>query len=203
MPPLRLNRLLVLTFGLLTGGVFGLAWLIWRYGRREQARPARAIVVLGARVHPGGVPSAPLRARVEKAVALYRAGIAPRVLFTGGRWRTSPAEARVALELALAEGLPAEACLVEEESRTTAENAANAARLKAAGDEPAVIVSDPFHLLRAQRLFLREGLAVHTSPAWGAWERASRAQRLYWLCREGFAFLARPRLWAAGSGRRP
>src|SRR6185503_13743198 len=79
-----LQRLLLALVGVLTCGVFGLAWRVDRFGQRERAAPADALVVLGARVMPGGVPSGALLARVEKAVELYQRGLAPRLVFSGG-----------------------------------------------------------------------------------------------------------------------
>jgi len=191
-----LNRLVIWPLGLLTGGVFGLGFVVWAYGRKERAEKAAAIVVLGARVYPGGVPSGALRSRVEKAAELYHRGVAPVLLLTGGVWRDSPAEAVVARALAVAHGVPESACVLETESRTTEENARNAAAmLRERGALPAVVVSDPFHLLRARQLFRRHGVAVQTSPAWGMWREDPWYERLYWVFREAFALLLRPRLW--------
>ena len=193
---LRPERLLTLLLGVLTFGAFGLAFLVASYGRRDRAQRAGAIVVLGARVFEGGVPSDALRARVEQAVALYQRGIAPVVVFTGGPRPGIPSEAEVAQRLAVEAGLPRGACVLEAESRTTAENARFAARiLRARGALPAVVVSDGFHLLRARQLFLREGLAVLTSPAEAAWRNRPPVEHLYWYIREGFALLFQPRLW--------
>ncbi|MCI0569826.1 MAG: YdcF family protein [Myxococcaceae bacterium] len=81
---------------------------------RERAHPADVLVVLGARVRRSGEPSLALRARVEKAVALYRAAVAPRLLFSGGLGSHPPSEARAAATLAVSLGVPPEACVLEE-----------------------------------------------------------------------------------------
>ena len=55
--------------------------LIW--ARRDTAEPSSAIVVLGAAQYLGR-PSPVLRARLDHAIELWRRGLAPRVIFTGG-----------------------------------------------------------------------------------------------------------------------
>ncbi|RYZ42332.1 MAG: YdcF family protein [Myxococcaceae bacterium] len=195
--PGHLRRGVVVVAGVLTGGVFGLAWWVDRFGRREQAGPADALVVLGARVLPGGVPSGALVARVEQAAALYHRGVAPRVLLSGGVGVHPPSEARVMWDLAVEAGVPASACVLEEQSHSTDDNARFSARvLRERGWRRVVVVSDPYHLLRARQCFRREGLEVATSPApiegrMRAWDRC------YWTVREAFALLLWPGLLLA------
>ncbi|RKG99538.1 YdcF family protein [Corallococcus sp. CA053C] len=202
--PGRVRRGVLLAAGVLTGGVFGLAWWVHRFGQRDHAGRADALVVLGARVLPGGVPSGALVARVEQAAALYHRGVAPWLLLSGGVGAQAPSEARVMLGLAVEAGVPASACVLEEESRTTEGNARFSVRLlRERGARRVVVVSDPYHLLRARQCFRREGLEVATSPAPIA-GRMRAVDRGYWTVREAFALLLRPRLlWARAPGRSP
>jgi len=55
----------------------------WEQGSREDARPADAIVVLGAAQY-NGRPSPLFQARLDHAVELYKRGIAPWLILTGG-----------------------------------------------------------------------------------------------------------------------
>lgn len=188
---MNLRRALVIALGLLTLGVFGLALYVWLAGRHERARRVPAIVVLGAQVRPDGSPSPALQARMQKAVTLYRAGMAPLLVLSGGEVDGRPAEARVMAGLAEAAGIPPEALLLEASSRSTFENARLTAELLRERDiDQAVLVSDPFHLLRARQQFRRAGIDVFTSPA--RRDHLSRAGRVYWVMREGFALLMRP-----------
>src|SRR4051812_50121680 len=100
-------RWLLLALGVLTCGVLGLAFAVDRFGQRDRARRAQAIVVLGARVMEDGQPSGALQARAERAAELYRQGLAPLVVFSGGVGRYPPAEALAARDLALTLGIPA------------------------------------------------------------------------------------------------
>jgi uncharacterized SAM-binding protein YcdF (DUF218 family) len=111
------------------------------------------IVVAGAGVMPGGVPSDALVARTREAVALYRAGVAPRIALTGGVGDWGPAESVVAERLAVGWGVPPDAILREETSTSTEENAAELRRR--IGNARVVVVTDRYHALRCERVFGR------------------------------------------------
>lgn len=64
-------------------------------------------------------------------------------------------------QLALGLGVPASACLLEDQSHTTKENARFTAEiLRARGIQQVLLVTDGFHLLRSVRLFRRQGVAT-------------------------------------------
>ncbi|WP_256559660.1 YdcF family protein [Myxococcus dinghuensis] len=194
----RLQRVLLVSAGVLTCGVFGLAFVVDRFGQRERVASADAVVVLGARVLEGGVPSATLRARTEKAVALYHQGVAPRLVFSGGVGVHAPSEASVMLTLATRLGVPAEACALEEDSHSTEDNARLSARvLRTLGARRVVVVSDPYHLLRARQYFRLNGFEVATSPTLLAERNLDAVDRVYWTVREAVALLLHPRVLLA------
>jgi vancomycin permeability regulator SanA len=60
------------------------AYRIWDQGTRDEQRSADAIVVMGAAQYDGR-PSPLFAARLDHAIALYKAGIAPRFIVTGGK----------------------------------------------------------------------------------------------------------------------
>lgn len=169
---------------------------------RSSPRTAPAIVVLGARVLEDGVPSGRLRARVERAAELYRAGAAPLLVLSGGVGEHPPSEAQVMLKLAVELGVPAGCCVLEEQSRSTYENAKFTARLlRERGIGKAILVSDPFHLYRARQHFFLEGIDVTPEPALPGGRLLPAADRLYWIAREIVALLRRPRLLFASRPR--
>lgn len=192
------QRLGLALVGLLTCGVFGLAWRVDRFGQRERASQADALVVLGARVLPGGVPSGALQARVERAVELYHQGLAPRLVFSGGVGTNPPSEAQVMRELAVRLGVPSQACVLEEQSHSTEQNARFSAQLlRALGAHHVVVVSDPYHLLRARQYFRLQGFEVATSPALLTERNLNAVDRFYWTVREAIALLLHPRVLLA------
>src|SRR5690606_5264267 len=111
------------------------------------------IVVLGCRVRPDGSASLALARRTRHAAALYRRGLAPRIVLTGGVGAHPPSEARAAAAIARAEGVPEEALILEERSTSTEENAREARRRIDA--RRVLVVTDAYHVFRAERVFRR------------------------------------------------
>jgi uncharacterized SAM-binding protein YcdF (DUF218 family) len=139
--------------------------LVERAGRRDEAQEADAIVVLGAAQYVGR-PSPVLRARVDHAVSLWRRGLAPTLILTGGIGvGDTTSEAAVARKYAISKGVPDRAIVLEINGRTTSESMRAVARIMEDREQKSVIlVSDPFHMLRLSILARRHGLEPYTSP---------------------------------------
>ena len=140
-----------------------IAVLAWE--RHDQARPASAIVVLGAAQYVGR-PSPVLRARLDHAIDLWRRNLAPLMIVTGGTGRgDTTSEAAVSQRYAVQRGVPASAILLETEGRTTSESMEGVAALMSRRSRRDVLlVSDPFHMLRLTILARRHGLEPYASP---------------------------------------
>ena len=138
---------------------------IWDQGARDEARTADAIVVLGAAQY-NGTPSQIYEARLDHAVDLYEAGVAPVLVVTGGKAEGDlTTEAAAGRAYAQARGVPDGAILAEDEGRTTLESLEAVALLMAAeGLSSAVFVSDRSHLLRVLRIATDEGIVAWGSP---------------------------------------
>ena len=110
-------------------------------------------------------------ARTESAIALWKQGYAPVLIFSGGSSDPgSVASAELMKRTAVAAGIPANAIVVEGTSATTEENAERVAMLmKTAGLRSAILVTSPYHQRRAAILFAREfdrsGLSFRNHPA--------------------------------------
>ncbi len=150
------------------GALLAAGWItyrIWDAGNRDERRPVGAIVVLGA-AQFNGRPSAVLRARLEHAIDLYEAGLAPYLVVTGGKAegdRTT--EAATSRAFAMERGVPASAILVEDQGRTTLESLRSVARILRDHAIPnAVFVSDRTHMLRVLRIAKDEGIEATGSP---------------------------------------
>lgn len=157
----RLSRVLA--------GATGGSWLlsvlaVVLWGARDSARPSDAIVVLGAAQYAGR-PSPVLRARVDHAVALWNRGLATWFIVTGGMGAgDTTSEAAVARRYAMRQGVPDRAILMESEGRTTSASLqAVAAIMRQRELQHAVLVSDPFHMLRLE--ILSRQLGLHTAPS--------------------------------------
>ena len=139
------------------------AVLVW--SSRDEARPAQAIVVLGAAQY-AGKPSPVLRARLDHALELWNRHLASLLILTGGTGSgDTTSEAAVGRTYARKHGVPDSAILVETEGRTTSESMrAVAGMLEVRGLQTALLVSDPFHMLRLRILARRFGFTPYTSP---------------------------------------
>jgi len=129
--------------------------------------PPRADVIIilsGGRYLDGSLNEAALE-RTVTAVRLYRQGLAPRLLFTGGPCCGSSASALMA-DLAAGLCVPPSAILLEEQSERTHESAAySVALLRTHGLKSAILVTSPIHLRRATLAFEAAGLLPHPVPA--------------------------------------
>src|SRR3569832_2946234 len=97
--------------------------------RHDQSRPVGAIVVLGAAQYVGR-PSPVLRARLDHAIALWRRGLAPIMIVTGGTGRgDTTSEAAVRQRYVVQHGVPVQAVLLEPEGRTTSASMAGVSEL--------------------------------------------------------------------------
>jgi uncharacterized SAM-binding protein YcdF (DUF218 family) len=148
-------------------GLTVVAWRVDRVARREASMArAKAIVVLGARVARSGDATPALHHRAQTAAELYLAGRAPLIIFSGGSIASRPSEASIACDIAVAAGVPREACVLEDQSRSTLENAAlTFPLLKARDITEVLLVSDGYHLMRAQAQFARRGITTHAVPS--------------------------------------
>ena len=169
----RLARVAVLT--VLIGWLVSLG-LVMLWQRRDATRSADAIVVLGA-AQWDGKPSPVLRARVDHAINLWRRGLAPTLIMTGGQGvGDTTTEAAVERRYAMSHGVPDSAIRTEDESRSTRESLRNVARMLDDDAREVILVSDPFHMLRLAILARRFGLSPQTSPTPTSPISANRAE---------------------------
>lgn len=173
--------------------VGGLAMIYQRIDARSRvdgARRADAIIVLGSAVWAGGRPSPSLNARAQHAIALYQAGYAPYLIFCGGVGGNPPSEAEVMRRLALNAGVPDSAIVLEDQSHSTEENLANAkALMDARRLQSAIIVSDPFHLYRAEIIARDLGIEAYGSGARNSPTYTLRLNRIFYTARESIALV--------------
>ena len=124
--------------------------------------------MLGCRVRLDSAPTASLRRRIERAAELFRAGVAERVVMSGGRRWGGIMEAEAMRRHWLALGLDDRAVWLERRSLTTLGNARCCVELlRREGVTRVGVVTCDFHLPRALRHFEAEGVvaAGFSAPA--------------------------------------
>lgn len=159
------------------------AVLLW--SKREDSRPSDVLVVLGAAQYDGK-PSPVLRARLDHAFGLWKKGLAPKVILTGGQGRgDTTSEAAVGRNYLSRLGVPADALMQEDEGRSSEESMAAVAELmRSQGLKSATFVSDPFHMLRVELLACRHGISPASSPTRTSPISASQRSSLGYLASE-------------------
>ncbi len=190
----RQRRLFVWLFSIpVTGWLLTLAAIVL-WAERDDSSKADVIVVLGAAQYDGR-PSPVLKARLDHAVTLYKQGMAPRVLFTGGRREgDAVSEAITGQRYSLKQGVPASAIMLEGTSRTTLASIRGTALLlhtDSSEQAPRVLlVSDPFHMLRLTVLARLYGMKPMPSPTRTSPISAKQSVTLEYVVRESFALPA-------------
>ena len=155
--------LALIVLALLAGG--GMAVDIWRFAGESSKDKADAALVLGAAVI-GSRPTPVLAERLRHAETLFKSGQVQQIVVTGG---LSPeddlTEAQASKNWLVAAGVPADAILLEDKSRTTIENLAFARLvLEKNGIGSVLVVSDPLHMRRALMIAGRMGISAQPSP---------------------------------------
>jgi uncharacterized SAM-binding protein YcdF (DUF218 family) len=161
------------------------------YAMRDEARPAEAIVVLGAAQY-NGRPSPVLKARLDHALDLYNHGLAPAIITTGS-YGTDPnfSEAEVGRKYLVQNGAQVDDIVTEQGSGTTYDSIRAVSRvLKGKGWNSALVVSDGFHLYRAKKMFADNGIVAYTSPAPNSPIEVAASQRFWHSIREVILFSA-------------
>ena len=138
---------------------------VWSVGNSDQARPVDAIVVLGAAQYDGR-PSPQLRARLDHVVELWKLGVAPLVVVTGGNQPGDRfTEASASATYLAQHGVTSAAILQENRGHSSWESLVGVARLLEERDSSRVLlVSDPFHSLRIRLVAQELGLTAYVSP---------------------------------------
>lgn len=142
-----------------------LTTLVYAHAGRNETTAADAIIVMGTAQY-NGRPSPVFRARLDHAVDLYHADVAPILITTGGYGRNDRlSEASVGRAYAIARGIPEHAILSEDYGSSSWESLQNVAILAQHYDvQRVVLVSDPFHMLRLELMAQTLGMEASSSP---------------------------------------
>jgi uncharacterized SAM-binding protein YcdF (DUF218 family) len=133
--------------------------------REQQLQAADAIVVFGAAEYDGR-PSPVFRARLDHAYDIFRKGLAPMVITTGGA-AADPnySEGGVGHDYLMRRGIPEMALIAETQASDTSESAQRVAVIMRANRlKTCLAVSDAYHVFRIRKMLEHEGLKVYVAP---------------------------------------
>lgn len=114
------------------------------------------LVVLGYPADGDGDPGPILKARLNKAIELYKQGHAQKIIVTGAAVDNQFVESEVMAIYCVEHGIPDKDIYIESSARNTFENARMVnGIMKEKGYKKAIVVTSSFHKLRAQQFFNR------------------------------------------------
>lgn len=143
-----------------------IAVLVKKTGEVNTPEQAELVLVLGARAYVNNELNPCLVSRVKKAVNLYKKNYASKLLMSGGVDKEDKInEAKTMRDLAIKLGVPKQDILIESQSTSTYENLLYSKRiLKKHNINNIIIVTEPFHSLRASLVAKKQGINAISSP---------------------------------------
>ena len=111
-----------------------------------KALDPECIIVMGCAVKEDGTPSDMLRDRLDAGIALYRQGIAPKILLTGDNGQEEYNEIHAMLTYTLAQGIPPEDIFCDHAGFSTSESMIRADTIFSISR--AVVVTQRYHEYR-------------------------------------------------------
>ncbi len=175
-----LVRLAVLGVGVGALIVAGGAWYVHtmsseRLSSVAEVAPAPVALVLGAEIYPDGTPSRYLRARLDLAYELFRAGKVKAILVSGDGGEVDYNEPDGMRRYLLDRGVPAAKVVADYAGFDTYDSCVRARQVF--GVTHAILVSQTYHLPRAVATCRVVGV-----EAWGVGDESARSnQSMWWL----------------------
>ncbi len=166
---LLFGLLICLSLGLLGAAlVLGINAYVVHTGGRTIVAPEKAaeltdmdcILVLGCQVLPSGKPSHMLEDRLKRAVELYKAGAAPKIIMSGDNGSAYYDEVNVMKSYAIAAGVPSKDIFMDHAGFSSYESVYRAQAIF--GVKRMIVVTQKYHLYRA--LYIAKAFGIE---AWG------------------------------------
>lgn len=107
----------------------------------------QCIMILGAGIYDDGSPTPMLKGRLETGIALYREGLAPKLLLSGDNGREGYDEVGAMKKYALEKGVPEEDIFLDHAGFSTYDSVYRAKYIF--GVERMIVVTQKYHLYRA------------------------------------------------------
>ena len=140
------------------------------------------IIVLGCQVW-GDRPSHMLSDRIDPAIEMYKAGVAPKILMSGDHGRRGYDEVNAMRSYAMERGVPSEDIFMDHAGFSTYESMVRARDIF--GVEKAVVVTQHYHLYRA--LYDAAAFGIEAKGTMAQGHSFARSLRVRWEMRETLA----------------
>ena len=189
---MKRKRMIFFAGGIAALGLLALA-AVWGCGRYvgavsspyilddiDEAPVCDAVLVLGAKVYEDGSPSPSLSDRLDRAIELYQAGKAPKIIASGDHGTEEYDEVNGMLDYLLAHGIPREDIFLDHAGFNTYDSLYRARDIFCV--KSLLISTQDFHIGRSVYMGRRLGL-----DAWGVPTPDRESYRLYNQLRESLA----------------
>jgi len=113
----------------------------------SQEEQPDAVIVLGAQVKSNGEMSLMLKERVETGIAIYKAGLADKIIMSGDHGQDNYDEVNIMKAYAVEQGVPSECIFMDHAGFSTYETMYRAKEIFQVKN--AIIVTQEYHLYRA------------------------------------------------------
>jgi vancomycin permeability regulator SanA len=159
-------------------------------GLKERIGHSDVAVILGNEVYLNGEPSPQLKARLDRAVELFRQQLFPKIVVSGAIEKSGIDETLGMRQYLMKQGVPAEAIFLDPRGFDTMATAEDMfALMNQHGWKRITVISQYFHLPRCQLAFQKAGIKhVFTSyPRYFSWHdlwaitRELIAYPVYWF----------------------
>lgn len=157
---------------------------------RMEIKPADAIVVLGAR-QSGGQPLPVFKARLDRAHELYKSGLAPIIILTGGVGSgENISEAKTGENYLVAKKVSASAIMIETTSRTSWQSLNNILPIiKENNIQSTILVSDDFHNKRLRKMASNLSFNVLVAPIINGPIQQNPITKIKYILRESWVYI--------------
>lgn len=182
---------LITTVGVAVIGAASLVWGITSYLVIDDLKDCPAPTVQVAACAPADVIVAisggDTVARTAEAIALYKEGWAPQLIFSGAAADTSgPSNAQAMRNQAIKAGVPATVIYLDSRAADTSQNAEGTRSLLTGDDRRVILVTSPYHQRRASIEFqkvLGESVTLinHPTSTDSAWHKEWWLSPYSWL----------------------
>lgn len=170
--------------------VGGTGFRVWQVARADDRQPVDIVIVLGAAQYHGR-PTPVLEARLKQALELYRQKLTQHIVTVGGKQTGDTfTEAQAGKAWLVKNGVPANRVIdIDVGTDTLGSVRAVADMATKRGWQTALIVSDPWHSLRATTMANDFGLETWASPTHSGPTVQTREFQMQYIVRETGALL--------------
>lgn len=132
---------------------------------KDPLNKADAIIILSGGWESAGKLGRSTMERYNYGIQLFQKGYGRHLIFSGGNLWGNPSEAGEMAEMAVSDGFPDQAVIIEDSSETTWQNTLFVKKILLERElDSVILVTSPYHTLRAKTMFKDKGINTAAAP---------------------------------------